>query len=62
MMAPDVTAQIFWLKNRRPDLWRDASRHEMTGPNGELIPLASPISIYQIPANGRDQVDVQTQG
>ena len=21
--APDVTAQIFWLKNRRPDLWRD---------------------------------------
>lgn len=21
---PDVTAQIFWLKNRRPDLWRDA--------------------------------------
>lgn len=22
----DTTAQIFWLKNRRPDLWRD--RHE----------------------------------
>lgn len=22
-IAPDVTAQIFWLKNRRPDLWRD---------------------------------------
>lgn len=21
--APDTTAQIFWLKNRRPDLWRD---------------------------------------
>jgi hypothetical protein len=21
--APDVTAQIFWLKNRRPDRWRD---------------------------------------
>ena len=20
---PDVTAQIFWLKNRRPDKWRD---------------------------------------
>lgn len=20
---PDVTAQIFWLKNRRPDRWRD---------------------------------------
>ena len=22
-MAPDVTAQIFWLKNRRPGRWRD---------------------------------------
>lgn len=22
-VQPDVTAQIFWLKNRRPDLWRD---------------------------------------
>lgn len=22
-IPPDVTAQIFWLKNRRPDLWRD---------------------------------------
>ena len=28
---PDVTAQIFWLKNRRPDLWRDAQRHEFEG-------------------------------
>ena len=22
-MAPDVTAQIFWLKNRQPDGWRE---------------------------------------
>lgn len=22
-VVPDVTAQIFWLKNRRPDKWRD---------------------------------------
>lgn len=22
-VQPDTTAQIFWLKNRRPDLWRD---------------------------------------
>ena len=26
---PDVTAQIFWLKNRRPDRWRD--KQEITG-------------------------------
>jgi hypothetical protein len=24
----DVTAQIFWLKNRRPDLWRDVKKIE----------------------------------
>ena len=33
--APDTTAGIFWLKNRRPDLWRD--KHELTGPNGGPI-------------------------
>lgn len=22
-VAPDTTAQIFWLKNRKPDVWRD---------------------------------------
>lgn len=27
---PCTTAQIFWLKNRRPDLWRDVSRVEVT--------------------------------
>lgn len=26
-VLPDVTAQIFWLKNRRPDKWRD--KHEI---------------------------------
>jgi hypothetical protein len=31
---PDVTACIFWLKNRRPDLWRDLSRQEITGADG----------------------------
>lgn len=27
-IPPDTTAQIFWLKNRRPDKWRDKSRDE----------------------------------
>ena len=30
-VAPDVTAQIFWLKHRRPDKWRDKPP-EATGP------------------------------
>ena len=27
-MAPDVTAQIFWLKNRKREEWRDAQKKE----------------------------------
>ena len=34
-IAPDVTAQIFWLKNRRPDRWRE--RQEITGVDGGPI-------------------------
>ena len=30
-VLPDVTAQIFWLKNRRPDLWRDVHKVEHSG-------------------------------
>lgn len=40
--APDTTAAIFWLKNRRPDLWRDKVEPEDKGVDlakvlGELI-------------------------
>jgi len=27
-VVPDVTAQIYWLKNRRPDKWRDKQKEE----------------------------------
>ncbi|WP_367569054.1 helix-turn-helix domain-containing protein [Lacrimispora sp.] len=30
-VAPDTTAQIFWLKNRRPDVWRDKQNVELSG-------------------------------
>lgn len=33
-VPPDVTACIFWLKNRRPALWRDVNRFEHTGRDG----------------------------
>lgn len=33
-VAPDTTACIFWLKNRRPAEWRDKREHEHTGPDG----------------------------
>ena len=27
-VAPDTTAQIFWLKNRKPEQWRDKPQSE----------------------------------
>lgn len=35
-VLPDVTAQIFWLKNRRPDRWRDKVEQVQTVGN-ELL-------------------------
>lgn len=32
-IAPDTTAQIFWLKNRRKQQWRDKVEYENTGEN-----------------------------
>jgi len=36
-VLPDTTAQIFYLKNRLPDRWRDSSRYEHTGKDGGPI-------------------------
>ena len=36
VMAPDVQAQQFWLKNRRPDIWRDSIRIETVDINQAL--------------------------
>ncbi len=30
-VSPDTTAQIFWLKNRKPKEWRDKKETELTG-------------------------------
>lgn len=30
-VAPDTTAQIFWLKNRKPDDWRDKRDVDLSG-------------------------------
>lgn len=35
-IKPDTTAQIFWLKNRRPDRWRD-KRDEAPAQGNELL-------------------------
>lgn len=30
-VVPDTTAQIFWLKNRKPNEWRDKQNMELSG-------------------------------
>lgn len=30
-VVPDTTAQIFWLKNRKPDVWRDKQNLQVEG-------------------------------
>ncbi len=35
--APDTTAAIFWLKNRKKAEWRDKQDHEVTGKDGGPI-------------------------
>jgi hypothetical protein len=49
-VIPDVRAQIFWLKNRRPDLWRDKQEIDHTA-DGEKM---SYVKIFELPDDGRN--------
>lgn len=40
-VQPDVTAQIFWLKNRRPDKWRDKQDIEHSGHTQTTLNMAN---------------------
>jgi len=52
-VPPDVTAAIFWLKNRRREEWRDVKANEHSGPNGEAIQTASKL----LPADVVEKVE-----
>ena len=41
-IPPDSTAIIYWLKNRKPDIWRDRKETEITGKDGGPIEVSSP--------------------
>lgn len=37
-VAPDTTAQIFWLKNRQPAMWRDKQEVDNISSDGSMSP------------------------
>lgn len=43
-MAPDVTAQIFWLKNRQPSRWRDKPKGEDESQDGGGVVLIPEVA------------------
>lgn len=45
LVVPDTTAQIFWLKNRKPAEWRDRRETEISG-NINVANIASEIDDY----------------
>jgi hypothetical protein len=51
-IPPDTAAAVWYLKNRRPDRWRDSFRHEYT---------ASPYDGIEDPAELRDLLTKQAQ-
>ncbi len=44
MVVPDVTAQIFWLKNRQPDKWRDTKHIDDLTDRSEFLKEVREIS------------------
>jgi hypothetical protein len=52
-VVPDTTACIFWLKNRRPDEWRDKQSNELSGPNGGPIQTQE-VTIEFVRTGGSD--------
>ena len=50
-IVPDTTAQIFWLKNRKPDQWREKNDLTLTPSNGVLE------SLMELHKNGERKVE-----
>lgn len=47
-VPPDTTAQIFWLKNRKPDEWRDSRNIEHTGKDGGAIQTEAKLNLANL--------------
>lgn len=56
-VAPDTTAQIFWLKNRKPDEWRDKVHQEITGKDGGPVEIVRSMTDEEIERKARQILD-----
>lgn len=43
MVVPDTTAQIFWLKNRKPSVWRDKAQVDVDAEFSKVDELIAAI-------------------
>jgi len=53
---PDTTAGIFWLKNRKPEQWREMKAIELTGANGGAVQTESTLNVSQLPTDVLAQI------
>ena len=61
-MPPDVTACIFWLKNRRPEKWRDKQDHEHSSKDGNPVFLLSkPLTAEEFEKMYADSLEQDTE-
>ncbi|MBC9130714.1 terminase [Frischella sp. Ac13] len=44
-IPPDTTAQIFWLKNRQPKIWRDKQEVDHQSSDGTMSPKPTKIEL-----------------
>jgi hypothetical protein len=49
---PDTTAAIFWLKNRKPEKWREMKAIELTGSDGGPVEHSVEFTIVDPQAKG----------
>lgn len=49
---PDATAMIFWLKNRKPEDWRETKAVELTGANGGPVEGRVTLEVVGVAAAG----------
>lgn len=53
-VPPDPSAAMNWLKNRRPDEWRDKQLHELTGKDGAPIQTESKVDLSTFSQDERE--------